>query len=507
MNINKPIIITIVLLTVLCGCATNNGNTDILSFEQAIEQSSKDIINRLPRGARVAIVAFSSEHVNLSEYFMDELTGALVESNLEVADRRNLAFVYRELDLQYSGEVSDETAVSIGKFLGAQYVIFGQLVPTGNSARYRTSSINVETAIQETSTRLTVRNDRGFRNFVSAISRNPITNAVADYGRQSIVSGSAGAFLDRGILHAIRGDYELAIAEFSEAIDHDNNLAAAWLLRGRAYSASVSDISDILEDFRDFVALVPSSGITQLQRAGYIRAITDFTEVIRLDSNLAPAYRDRGVAYNSYSGEHDKAIEDFNMAIRLNPNDPVAYRERGNVYRLKGDEERAMADYNRAISVDPNHAWAYSNRGNGFITRGEYDRAIADYNQAIRLVSNNAVFYSNRGIAYLNKNDYSRALSDYNQAIRLDPNYGNAYNGRGFVYLNRNEYDRAIADFNNAIRLNESNIGAYFNRALAYYNKGDMNRAITDWEMVLRLDPNENGARNNLEIARRQRGW
>ena len=109
----KVYVYTSIIFLLLCGCATSSGNSDVLSFEQAIEQSAIDIISKLPSGVRVAIVAFSSEHENLSEYFMDELTGALVGGNLEVADRRNLAFVYRELELQLSGEVSGETAVSM----------------------------------------------------------------------------------------------------------------------------------------------------------------------------------------------------------------------------------------------------------------------------------------------------------------------------------------------------------------------------------------------------------
>jgi hypothetical protein len=58
---------------------------------------------------------------------MEELTGALVDRGMEVADRQNLEFVYKELNFQMSGEVSDEEVVSIGKFLGADMVITGSL--------------------------------------------------------------------------------------------------------------------------------------------------------------------------------------------------------------------------------------------------------------------------------------------------------------------------------------------------------------------------------------------
>jgi hypothetical protein len=61
-----------------------------LSLDEAIELSAVEIAEELPGGTRFVIAAFSAEHPNLSNYIMDELTGALVERGLELADRRNL---------------------------------------------------------------------------------------------------------------------------------------------------------------------------------------------------------------------------------------------------------------------------------------------------------------------------------------------------------------------------------------------------------------------------------
>ncbi|MDR2177725.1 MAG: hypothetical protein LBP20_06760, partial [Treponema sp.] len=106
----------IALCAALVSCASMGDSADLLSLEEAIEQSAAELASALPEGTRVAIVAFDSEHDNVSGYIMDELGGALAESGVEVADRRNLSVIYQELNFQMSGEVSDETAVSVGKF-------------------------------------------------------------------------------------------------------------------------------------------------------------------------------------------------------------------------------------------------------------------------------------------------------------------------------------------------------------------------------------------------------
>jgi tetratricopeptide (TPR) repeat protein len=419
--------VAIVLLFILYSCtSTGSGNTSGLSLMDAIEQSAERIVGEIPNGSRVAIVAFESTNGSLSEYIMEELTGALFDRGIEVADRQNLEYVYRELELHMSGNVSDESAKSIGKFLGADMVIIGQLLDIGTIYRYRTNVIHVETAIRASVTRLDVRNDRDTQRMVSAISNQLTTVRTARYGVSvDHTPKTAGTFLDRGILFASRGEYEMAIADFNEALKLNPNLAAAYILKGRALVASVAKLSSIEDSFSSITILIQSGQVSE--------------EYIRV---------------------YDQAIENFTHAIRLDPNFAGAYNIRGYAYQAKNDTDRAIADYNQAIRLDPNFALAYSNRGSVYFDMGDYDHAIDDYTQAIRLNPNNSYVYSNRGNAYNAKKDYDRAIADHNQAIRLDPNDSIAYINRGVVYYTLRNYAQAIADFETALKIEPNNTTA-----------------------------------------------
>jgi tetratricopeptide (TPR) repeat protein len=217
-----------------------------------------------------------------------------------------------------------------------------------------------------------------------------------------------------------------------------------------------------------------NSGYAYGEKGDYDRAIADYTQAIRIDPNHAKAYNNRGAAYAD-KRDNDRAIADYTQAIRIDPNYALAYNNRGNAYGAKGDNDRAIADYTQAIRIDPNHANSYYNRGLAYHNKRDYDRAIADWTQAIRLDPNLASAYYNRGVAYKNKGDSDRAIADYTQAIRIDPNVANAYVGRGVAYHGKKDYDRAIADYTQAIRLDPNVANARNNLELARKARENIN--------------------------------
>jgi hypothetical protein len=90
--------ITLTYLSIISCASTGDTKTiDGITLKEAIEQSSREITQKLPAGTRVAIAAFDSENQNVSGYIIDELAGSLTDGSLEVTDRRNLAVVYKEL--------------------------------------------------------------------------------------------------------------------------------------------------------------------------------------------------------------------------------------------------------------------------------------------------------------------------------------------------------------------------------------------------------------------------
>ncbi|MDR2158663.1 MAG: CsgG/HfaB family protein [Treponema sp.] len=132
----------------------------VTTLDEAIRSASDDLVARLPNKTKIAVVNFVSPSEQFSNYVLEELTAALVNSgHFVVVDRQNIDIIQKEMDFQYSGEVSDETMQSIGQKLGAQSIFSGSLGEVAGNYRLRFRTINVETAAIEVLTNATVKQD------------------------------------------------------------------------------------------------------------------------------------------------------------------------------------------------------------------------------------------------------------------------------------------------------------------------------------------------------------
>jgi tetratricopeptide (TPR) repeat protein len=99
-------------------------------------------------------------------------------------------------------------------------------------------------------------------------------------------------------------------------------------------------------------------------------------------------------------GDLDRAISDFSEAIRLDPKYVRARVNRGRAFIEKLEFDEAVADLTEAIRLDPKFAPAFNHRGWALNEKKSYTRAFADLNEAIRLDPTFAASYNNRGNTY-----------------------------------------------------------------------------------------------------------
>jgi tetratricopeptide (TPR) repeat protein len=183
------------------------------------------------------------------------------------------------------------------------------------------------------------------------------------------------------------------------------NLAAAFTIRGRAYRA----------------------------KGDYDHAIADYTEAIRIESNYGLAFYSRGIAYFNKK-DYDRAVADYTESLRLAPRDIIALQNRGHAYQAKQNYDSAIADYSEAIRIEPKFAYAFNDRCYvRAIVGHELQQALTDCNEALRLVPNDFHTLDSRGFAYLRLGEFEKAITDYNAVLKFNPRQAGSLYGRGLA--------------------------------------------------------------------------
>jgi tetratricopeptide (TPR) repeat protein len=91
-------------------------------------------------------------------------------------------------------------------------------------------------------------------------------------------------------------------------------------------------------------------GINYIQQEKYDLALTQFTRAIELDPDYTEAYFGRGMIY-TIREQWRPALQDLNTAIRLNPRAAYAYHLRGIVHLAFNQRQKAIADLTTAAEL------------------------------------------------------------------------------------------------------------------------------------------------------------
>ena len=119
-------------------------------------------------------------------------------------------------------------------------------------------------------------------------------------------------------------------------------------------------------------------------KGDYQTAIADYSEAIRLKPDDPDAFKDRGNAYYDLT-QYGKAIADYTEAIRLKPGNPNLFIDRGNAYYMLSQYGDATADYTEAIRLKPDFILAYRNRADCYDVVGNAAEAKRDRAKAKEL--------------------------------------------------------------------------------------------------------------------------
>ncbi len=175
------------------------------------------------------------------------------------------------------------------------------------------------------------------------------------YTRPLVFPISAEEYYNRGVSRQTNLSYDLAIADYTQAIALQSDYAEAYHQRGRTY----------------------------LGKGSYQQAVDDFTQEIKIDSQRTAAFSSRAEAY-MHLNRYQEAITDYTHLIDT-CGCTEFYGKRAAAYLALNDCSNAEADYNKAIELDPNNSALYLGRGKARANLGAKTTAVADFKKVLEI--------------------------------------------------------------------------------------------------------------------------
>ncbi|MGE0267544.1 MAG: tetratricopeptide repeat protein [Candidatus Omnitrophota bacterium] len=127
-------------------------------------------------------------------------------------------------------------------------------------------------------------------------------------------------------------------------------------------------------------------GVSYIMKGDYDLALNEFNEALQISRDDYKIYHNRGIAFEM-KGDLEQAEKDYTRSIELNPGSAVSYTNRGTVMVKLKRYNTALRDYNKAIELKPAYADAYVGRGNLYYLAGRYEKALDDLVRAKELGS------------------------------------------------------------------------------------------------------------------------
>ena len=193
-------------------------------------------------------------------------------------------------------------------------------------------------------------------------------------------------------------------------------------MKRRSPTTMKSSRQAIRDDYEDGFTY-HSRGNAYYQKGEYEKAIADYDEAIRLDSQYAldaAVYRRRGHVYEGIAN-CDSAIKGYDEVIRLNTNFAMeVYLNRGSLYFEIDDYSAALEDFDNAVRICPNYETDFNNFEFVFKGKGVVEQAIQLLEGIVNgLSESDADYHYYIGVQSLFKNDERAAEKAFQRALEL----------------------------------------------------------------------------------------
>jgi TolB-like protein/DNA-binding winged helix-turn-helix (wHTH) protein/Tfp pilus assembly protein PilF len=369
------------------------------------------LLPRAPRPATIRSLAVLPLE-NLSgddsqEYFADGMTDELIATLGQIGALRVIS---RTSVIPYKR--ARKSLSQIARELNVDAIIEGTVLRSDGRVRITAQLIDArddthvwsETYAGDLSDALTLQNK------VAAaiaeqirINLNPVEQATLKHGR-AVDPQAHEAYLKGRYFWNKRtaGDFEKAVAYFSQAIERDPAYAQAY--------SGLADTYALMGDW-EYGVLTPREALPRAKAAA--------VKALQLDEALGEAHVSLAFCMDAFDWDLKSAEIEFRRGIELNPGYATAHHWYAWHLTLSGKKPDAIAEMRRALTLDPLSLIINADLAELLVIAHLTDESIRQSRKTIEMDANFPLAHNQLAVAYLQSQRADDAIAELKEALRL----------------------------------------------------------------------------------------
>lgn len=315
-------------------------------------------------------------------------------------------------------------------------------------------------------------------------------------------------YIGRAYMNSVNPDYTNAIASLKRALALEPQNATALLAIGDAYYGA-NNQNEAYKAYRDAFTADPTLlrakmqlGVLLKGAKSYDEAIKSFNEVIAIDANYGPVYRELAETYYKWARNkpstrqtnYQKAIQNYEKYLSLTDYSMNSRMRHADFLILVEDYKALEKEANKMIELDKVNPRIYRYLGYSAYENGNYDVAIKSLEDYMKVPNNKVIAkdYLYLGFAKIKKGTdaagvvepaaFDAGLAEIKKAVAMEPLAVEDLGDFGKELFGKKQYNQAAAIYelstSNAEQKNYLNDNVYYGISLYYANANKEKTAI-----------------------------
>jgi tetratricopeptide (TPR) repeat protein len=295
-------------------------------------------------------------------------------------------------------------------------------------------------------------------------------------------------------IHALKGDNELAIAEYEAVLEKDPDnqrirlLLATLLIRTRQLDRAHQYLERLIAENPNMVVAHYYRGRINLEAGRHAAAEASLLKALELNPTLEPALFDLGTLYQVTNrdveamGAYERLLESF-------PENMSARERLVDLYFKHGLKEKAETQMEKIKAGSKPGETGRRTLGLLYFRQGKIDESIEELGLIVSAWPDDHKSRFYLAAAYEERGDDENALEHFRKVPADSKYYINAQMHISYILESQEKYDEAIAVLEQAIPLQEDKAELYLMLASLHETQKAYDKAVDVAEKGLEKDP------------------